>query len=187
MPLVLLGRSEKWSLRQTVGITGFLSLVHSSGTVLLGVLIGHMRLKLSSEYDEVLRYVTPFVLIFMGLIYFALGASHHHHHHLPDMKKQGKAKTWLLGSLCLSMFFSPCLEVEVYFFQAGSHGWAAIGLVSLVYLSVSAVSMMTLTGLSFHHLARYKWDFLSRNERPGNEAHHGFCADAARHHLLLDP
>ena len=49
--------------------------------------------------------------------------------------------------LSAAMFFSPCLEIETFYFTAGSYGWRGILTISLIYLLVTVTGIVTLVVL----------------------------------------
>ncbi|NIW78714.1 MAG: hypothetical protein GWN16_04300, partial [Calditrichae bacterium] len=59
-----------------------------------------------------------------------------------------KSKSALVMSLALAMFFSPCIEIEAYYFQAGTMGWKGIFTVSIIYTVITVLGMMALVYLS---------------------------------------
>jgi hypothetical protein len=63
------------------------------------------------------------------------------------------------------MFLSPCLEIEAYYFTAGTHGWPAIIGVSLVYLVVTLSGMLLLVYLGFRGLEKLRWTYLEHHEK----------------------
>jgi len=46
------------------------------------------------------------------------------------------------------MFFSPCVEIEAYYFTAGQFGWTGIMLLSAIYLFVTVLVMIIIVDLS---------------------------------------
>ena len=71
----------------------------------------------------------------------------------------------LVASLCLAMFFSPCIEIEAYYFTAGTLGWHGIVAVSLVYLVLTVVGMVVLVDLGLKGAAGVRSRFLEHHEK----------------------
>lgn len=166
MPLVLLARSEKWSDGRALVVTLITGLAHSASTVLLGVLIGGIGYSLSQEYVIVRTYLGPLLLIFMGIVYFSLDLHHSHDEHLPSRRGvRGRSGAMVVIILTLTMFFSPCLEIESYFFSAGSYGWSAIWLVAAIYPVLSVATMVLLVFLGRRSLIHWNLTFLDRHEK----------------------
>jgi len=63
------------------------------------------------------------------------------------------------------MFLSPCIELEAYYFHAGTLGWAGIFVVSAVYALVTPSLMVTLVFLGSKGLDRFNWHFLEHHMR----------------------
>ncbi len=166
MPFVLLSRTERWTLSETIGITLLAGLAHSASTVILGLLIGGIGYSLAQEYMFVGTIIAPLILIFMGIVYFSLDLRHSHHEHIPGKQEMAGRSRWMI-ILILSgaMFFSPCLEIESYFFTAGAHGWAGIWLVAALYPVLSVGTMVLLVLLVRRSLLHWSGAFLERHEK----------------------
>ena len=166
IPVVMIGRAEKWSKKELIGVIAITSFAHTLSTILLGVVIGLVGYKLSNTYHVITDVVAPLVLVLMGLIYFSLSLKHSDHEHLPSQEKlKNKSKPAIIITLALSMFFSPCLEIEAYYFTAGTHGRWAIGLLSAVYLVVTVVGSILLVSLASKSIEKFKWHFLEHHEK----------------------
>ena len=63
------------------------------------------------------------------------------------------------------MFFSPCIELEAYYFSAGSLGWPGILLVSSVYLVATVLGMLLLVELGLRGAKRIRSNFLEHHEK----------------------
>lgn len=166
IPLVIISRAEKWGWKETLSISAITAFSHTISTIILGIIIGLIGLELSSSYESVTSIVAPLILIFMGLIYFGLDQRHSRHEHLPrESKVSSKSKLTIIITLCIAMFFSPCLEIETYYFTAGTYGWMGILTVSLVYLIVTVVGIVILVSLGCKGIERFKWHFLEHHEK----------------------
>lgn len=166
LPMVLLSRSEKWNNWETMKITGISAFAHALSTIALGIVVGLIGHKLSESYHTLTGIVAPLILIFMGIIYFGLDLKHSNHEHFPSEKKlQSKSKRAIIVSLFIAMFFSPCLEIETYFFMAGTYGWVGIATVSLIYLIISVTGMMILVSLGCKGIEKFNWHFLEHHEK----------------------
>jgi hypothetical protein len=166
MPFVVLSQVERWSLSETVLITLLAGLAHSASTVALGLLIGSIGYSLSQKYLFAGTILAPLILIFMGLLYFSLDWKHTHHEHVPEKKDlHGRPRWMIIAILSGAMFFSPCLEIESYFFTAGAQGWNSIWLVAALYPLLSVGTMVLLVLLGRESLLHWKGAFLERHER----------------------
>lgn len=167
MPLVAIGNTEKWSTGETLSATGIVGFAHVLSTILIGIAVGWTGYAIYSQYEWVIYTVGPAVLILLGIIYLVLDRRKgHHHHHYDDIeKKRNVSKFSLIGTLGVAMFFSPCLELETYYFTAGMHGWKAIIAVSIVYLVVTVAGMMVWVYLGLKGLEKYDFHTFEHHER----------------------
>jgi threonine/homoserine/homoserine lactone efflux protein len=63
------------------------------------------------------------------------------------------------------MFFSPCLEIEAYYFVASSFGWRGIITVSIIYTSITIAGMLLLVWLGMKGVKKIKSHFLEHHEK----------------------
>ncbi len=168
IPLVAIGRSEGWSRSETLAFTGITGLAHVTSTILIGVVVGLLGHELSTRYSVVASVVAPAVLIGLGVIYLVLevtGRRHHHSHFAAPERERRVSRFSLVASLSAAMFFSPCIEIEAYYFTAGAIGWPGIVAVSLVYVVVTVGGMVVLVDLGLKGAARIQSHFLEHHER----------------------
>lgn len=165
LPIAVLGKSEKWTARETLVVTFLAGMAHAMGTILLGTIIGFIGLKMSSEHAIFTEIISPIVLILMGLVYFAMDIHEHSHSHDALHERKNRTKKSILITLITSMFFSPCLEIESIYLSAGAFGWKAIALVSISYLLVTVFGMMLLVWLAFTGLKKWNWHAFEHYER----------------------
>ncbi len=168
LPLVLVGRSERWSAAQTVGAAALTGFAHTLSTIGIGLALGLFGQRVAAAHGAIPRGITAGLLALVGLVYLGLeleerGRRHHDHGISPEVVR-GRSKGGMLAALAAAMFFSPCLEIEAYFFVAGGQGWAGIALVSLVYLLVTVSGMMVLVQLGLAGLDRLDLHVLDRHE-----------------------
>ncbi len=169
IPLIAISKTEKWTTRESVLATLLTGFSHTISTIIIGIIVGFVGIKLSENCSYITRIAAPVVLLAIGLIYIALDfRSKHHHYHFEIDKnkiKAKKSKTAVLISLCIGMFLSPCIEIEAYYFQAATKGWLGILIVSSVYLIVTLTMMVALVYLGLKGVNKMKSDFLERHEK----------------------
>lgn len=170
LPLIALGKTEKWTQNQTLWATVITGVAHTLSTIIIGIIVGLIGYKLSAKYSLISETIAPAILIGLGLIYIALDFRIHHHHHdiKPIVNDQAKSKSrWvaILTSLSVAMFLTPCIEIEAYYFQAGTIGWIGIFIVSVVYLLTTLVVMLSLVSLGIKGVSTFKSDFFEHHER----------------------
>jgi hypothetical protein len=170
IPLIAIGKAENWTTRQTISATIIAGFAHTLSTVIVGIIVGFAGYRLSRSYEETTVLVAPLVLIAIGIIYIIIDFIRlHHHHHLEEGRigrpKKNRSRITLLASLSIAMFFSPCIELEAYFFQAGTQGWRGIILVSFIYTFITVLFMSLLVYLGMRGIEKLKWHFLERHEK----------------------
>jgi hypothetical protein len=168
IPLVAIGRTERWGRSEALLFTAIVGLAHASSTIFIGILVGLLGYELSARYSAITSIAAPSLLIFLGIVYLVwdLAARRRHHHHLEKADRGNKtSKLSLVASLSAAMFFSPCIELEAYYFSAGSLGWPGILLVSSVYLLVTVLGMLILVDLGLKGAQRIRSRFLEHHEK----------------------
>lgn len=169
IPLVAIGRTERWSKAETLSATAIAGIAHTLSTIIFGIVVGYLGYTISSKHDLFVSIVAPVVLILLGCIYLILdwrGSHHHTHHHVDHHKiSTKKTKFAIIASLSVAMFFSPCIEIEAYYFYAGQQGWIGIAIVSIIYFVVTVLGMIALVYLAFQGMEKFKWHFLEHHEK----------------------
>lgn len=167
MPFVAIGNTENWDSREVVIATGIAGTAHVLSTIFVGVIVGWMGFALYAQYEWVIYTIAPAILIALGIIYLfwdRRGQGHgHHFEETAELDHQSKRS--IIGSLVVAMFFSPCLELETYYFTAGMYGWSAIIAVSVVYLVVTVLGMMLLAYWGLRGLRKFDLDILENRDK----------------------
>ncbi len=172
IPLVALSKSENWNEKSTMGITAIAGFSHTLSTIIIGIIVGFLGHQLSNSYSFIVGVIAPSLLILLGIIYLVLSIrenKHHHHHHhsheihIDDARKKTTAA--IILTLVISMFFSPCLEIEAYFFVASKLGWQGIIAVSVVYTAITIAGMLLLVWLGMKGIRKIKSHFLEHHEK----------------------
>jgi len=169
IPLVALSKAERWDEKLTMGITAIAGFAHTLSTIIIGIIVGFLGYKLSSSYSFIVGVIAPSLLIILGIIFLILSIrdnKHHHHNHdihIDDVKK--KTTTAIILTLTISMFFSPCLEIEAYFFVASKLGWIGIITVSAIYTIITIAGMLLLVWLGMKGVKKIKSHFLEHHEK----------------------
>ena len=172
IPLIAIGKTEKWTYRETLSATLITGFSHTLSTIIIGIIVGYIGIKLSDSYNLIMSYIAPSILIGIGVIYLILDLRGHHHHHHPhhageESLKQGKKKSRIaiLSSLSLAMFLTPCIEIEAYYFQAGLIGWTGIFIVSAVYTLTTVLLMLILVFAGLKGAKHLRSHFLEHHEK----------------------
>ncbi len=161
LPLVSLGKAQKWSENELIKIGFYLACAHVLSTVLLGLVLGGLAQTFYTNYQPILTWIGPSILILSG-IYFIYRHHTHHHFHIDDqVMEQTKTKKQIFYALLAFMFLSPCLEIEAYFINASFYGWEILGLSLLIYVVLSLIGMMAGILLAYRGLSKinsHKWE-----------------------------
>jgi putative Mn2+ efflux pump MntP len=152
-PLAAVSKSENWTKRETIEVTALTGSLHTLSTIIIGIIIGFIGYKLGDTIEIVSEIYAPVILIGLGS-YFIIknlrDKSHTHCHINPEQIKQAskKSKAAIITALGTMMFFSPCVEIEAYYFTAGQYGWTGIITLSAIYLFVTVFTMIVIVELS---------------------------------------
>jgi len=169
IPLLAIGKTEKWTLKETLTATAITGFAHTLSTIIVGIIVGFIGIKLSGSYRLVMSYVAPFILILIGTIYMIMDLIQHDHHHhhteFESSKTQTRSKIAILFSLSLAMFLTPCIEIEAYYFQAGMIGWKGIIIVSAVYTVTTVSLMLLLVFIGYKSAQRFRFHALEHHEK----------------------
>lgn len=168
IPLVMIGRTEKWSRVETSWVTALTAIPHIISTILVGIAVGTVGYTLSSAYEFAMRIAAPSILVLLGLIYVILDFKGPHQHNHPGLEldaSSGRSKFAIVASLGTALFFSPCVAIGSYYFIAGTFGWLSIALVSATYLIVTVLGMILMVNLGLKGVGKVEWRFLERHEK----------------------
>ena len=161
LPILAISKKENWTLSQTTSVTFISGLAHALSTVLIGVTIGVVGVKLSSTVEPFTHYIAPTVLISIGLFYIYQHHRHKHFHLHAEPIIQTKRKA--VVTLAIAMFFSPCFEIEAYFLLASTQGWWMILLLASLYTIVTVSGMVLWVTLTYKGLLKLNWHTLEHN------------------------
>ena len=166
-PLVAISKTEKWSRKETLRITAITGFAHIASTIIIGIIVGMVGFKISDSLETISGIIAPSVLIIFGSVYLILNFVKPLHHHAEIKVKEKKSKYAIVASLGALMFFSPCIEIEAYYFTAGLMGWAGILTLSAIYLVITVSFMIFLVDFGRKSLERLseKLHFLDKYER----------------------
>ncbi len=161
LPLVAIGRRENWSPAKVMRITLVAAASHIFSTLLIGVMIGFVGLKLASLVNHFTHIIAPGILIILG--FYFIYRHHRHKHFRIDTPAGEITDKQIILTLVATMFLSPCLEIEAYFLMAGIHGLQAIVLIGLIYTLITIAGMMIWVGVMYRGLINFNWHILDHN------------------------
>jgi len=170
IPLIAIGKAENWTTGQTITATVIAGFAHTLSTVIVGIIVGFAGYRLSRSYEHIATIFAPLVLVVIGVIYVVIDyiRVHRHqnfNHDEPDAPQKNKSRIALIATLSITMFFSPCIELEAYFFQAGTQGWKGIIMVAVIYTFATVCFMSLLVYLGTRGINKLKWHFLEHHEK----------------------
>jgi len=168
IPLIAIAKTEKWSNRETISATLVTGFSHTLSTIIIGIIVGFVGIKLSENYSYLTKIAAPVILIIIGIIYLFLDFRSHHHEHFnlsTETLKNRKSKSVIIATLCIGMFLSPCIEIEAYYFQAATKGWLGIFIVSVVYLTMTLIIMTSLVYFGLKGVNKFNSHYLEHHEK----------------------
>jgi len=151
-PLVAMAQAQKWSRRQTLQAAAIAAIANCASTILLGLLIGWLGHEFYHHHPSALmKWIGPFLLIMLGLVYLAIDARGRRFQHADNTIYYASFvfPTAPIMSIVEDMFFFPCVEIEVFYFTAGSRDLLGIVTVTLIYFAVTSVVLMVLVDSSW--------------------------------------
>lgn len=168
IPIVAISKTEKWNTKEALFATFVTGLSHMISTIIIGIIVGFVGIKLSESYSSITTIAAPSILLILGIAYLIMDfrSTHHHHINLENVAlRNKKSKSAILWSLSLAMFFMPCFEIEAYYFQAAKYGWPGIILVSAVYLIMTLLFMFGLVYFGIKGVNKLNLTFLEHHSK----------------------
>jgi nickel/cobalt exporter len=166
LPMVAIGKVERWKKSTTLWATAISGGAHVASTILIGIAVGWAGYRLASSYHYISTIAAPAILVLLGLVYILRNFWRHKPHtHFGENPAPNTPFATVVLSLSIGMFFSPCVELESYYFTAGAFGWLGILTVSAVYLIVTVAAMITYVALAIEGINRFNFRFLEKNEK----------------------
>ena len=169
LPFLALAKKMGWSKAQTLRYTGLAAIAHAAGTVIIGLVVAQLTLlglhasNSASAWMAQTHFETigAIIMVLLGL-WFLYRHHRHHHFHFPN-KATNKEGKWAFGVVLISLFLSPCMEIESYFFTLAPLGWSVILTLVIVYALTTWLSMMGGVWIGFQGLERWNSHRLEHN------------------------
>jgi len=170
LPLIVVSKTEKMTNKETLFATFVSGIAHTLSTVLIGIIVGFVGIKLFEYYSYVPEIIAPILLISIGILFLffdlkAFRHLHHYHFNIQDQIKKNKSKWAILTSLSLAVFSTSCIEIEAYYFQAATIGWLGIFIVSIVYVIITLFLMFALVFLRLKGVNKFKFHYLEHHNK----------------------
>lgn len=154
MPIVTISKILKWSNGKTIRTTIIASLAHCLSTIVVGVVLAISGSLIGEKMEEFTAYIAPAILVLLGIWFIVRHSRHKHFHlHLDESLPFDNQKK-LIATILLTMFLSPCMEIEALFISAGTMGWLMVLIIATVYLVVTTIGMVIWMNLALHGLKR---------------------------------
>src|SRR5436190_16146935 len=80
LPVLAIGKKEKWDIAETTRVTILAGLAHATSTVLIGVLLAFIGARLATVVQSFTAFIAPGVLVSLGIFYIWQHSRHHHFH-----------------------------------------------------------------------------------------------------------
>jgi len=152
MPIITISKILKWNHVQTIRTTIFASLAHCLSTILVGIILAITGSIIGKHVEYFTSIIAPVILVCLGLWVIIRHSKHKHFHLHLDENLPFENQKKLIYTVLLTMFLSPCLEIEALFVSAGTMGWLMVALIALVYIVVTTVGMVIWMSLAFRGL-----------------------------------
>jgi hypothetical protein len=165
LPLVAVAKAEHWKGRDLNLVTFIAALAHVLGTIILGIILGIIGVRLERDYGKIIYVIAPVLLIIFGLVYFTVNLPHHHHHEKRDVAGYKRSKRKWILIFIIMMFLSPCLEVEGLFLSAGAYGMTTVALMAIIYTIISVSGILLLVNLGLKGVNMLPAQFIEHNEK----------------------
>lgn len=162
LPILAIGRKEKWSLGEITKVTFLSGLAHALSTIAIGIILGLLGLKLGDSVEYFTHFLAPGFLILLG-VFFIYQHHRHRHFHLHNLPSPAISKNKIILSLVVAMFLSPCMEIEAYFLLAGTQGLWAVLLIAGMYLIITVTGMVLWVRLAYKGILKLNWHTLEHN------------------------
>ena len=169
MPIVVMARSERWNQGRSLRIAALAGFSHTASSIIIGVAVGALGLKLTEVSKTAMELVAPVIFLIFGIMYILAGIrdnirDHKHRHiHLGEATK--KKTRAAVTAIVIAMFFSPCMEIDTYFFNASLAGWQGILIVLVTYLLVTVAGIILMVRLGLKGVEAVKLQFLEQYEK----------------------
>lgn len=162
LPVIAIGRKEKWSVNEVTEITFISAIAHGLSTIIIGFILCILGARLADKIEYFTHFIAPVILILLGF-FFIYRHHNHKHFHLNDVIKKKKSKKKIILALVLAMFLSPCMEIEAYFLLAGTQAKWLIWFIAALYLVITTLGMITLVRLAYLGVLKLNWHSLEHN------------------------
>lgn len=172
LPFILIGKDQRWSLKKTVSLAVFSSLIHVVFSVGLGVLAYVVGKGAIMTLGKGMETMGGLFLIAFGILYpiwdWKWGHSHHHHHDEEEVEhadhlEWGPMKKNMTGlALAIVLGISPCVILVPLLVATIDRGMFVTIMVAVSFSLAVVVTMATLTVLGFKSYDKLHFTFMEK-------------------------
>ena len=158
IPLAMIGRAQKWSIKKMAGVTLVAGVIHISVSVVIAIIALAVSSILAQRVALTAHRISGIFLIGFGLVYSVLAwrreHDHGHHHAYPSVVpeiKVGSGSQPVIGTgawLAAIVGIAPCFTLIPILIDAMWFGTATILWVMIIYTISTIGSMVVLTSIA---------------------------------------
>ncbi len=163
LPLLAIAKKNNWQKNETLKVAFYMSLAHVFSTLILAALVSQIGIAVNHQLEEKFSIIAPIILIAMGLFFIYRHYKHHHFHINEAALQKNDSKVKVIVSLVVMMFFSPCLEVETFFFSAAPYGAWFVITIGLIYAIISILGIIIWVAIALAGVQRFNWHKIEHN------------------------
>ncbi|MFQ6607388.1 MAG: hypothetical protein ACE5EE_02500 [Fidelibacterota bacterium] len=169
MPIVVMARSEGWDKGHSLRVAALAAFSHTASSIFIGVWVGALGVRLTEVSKSAMEMVAPVIFLIFGFMYVLAGIRdnirHHKHRHIHLGEVTKRKKRSAVMAIAIAMFFSPCMEIDTYFFNASLAGWQGILIVLVTYLLVTVLGIVLMVQLGLKGFEVVRLHFFERYEK----------------------
>jgi len=162
LPILAIGKKQKWDLPKTLRVTVLAAVAHSGSTILIGFILSILGEILGYKLADTMKVVAAAILVVMG-IFFIFQHHRHKHFDVNGTLELVKSDRKIIYSFLLAMFLAPCLEIAGIYFVAGSIGWKAVILISVIFFICTVLGMVVWVTLGYYGMKKWDWHRLEHD------------------------
>ncbi len=138
---VILSQKEKWNHKKLLIVSIISAILHNISTIILGffvITIGNIILK---NFIIIEKTIPTIIFIFLGNLFLMSDKKHKKNISIKDNQNT----KGIIFILWISMFFSPCLEIQSIYFSISKNELHELILISIIYGFLSTISILFFT------------------------------------------
>lgn len=161
IPIVLIGKAEKWSKKEIICATIIIGCTHSFSITVFTILLRSIDPNVSKQYSITPGVHASLLLVCIGVIYFLLNFNQK-----SNKKYLFKKSIYsIVFTLCIIMAVSPIWENESIVILNETWSWFLVLIASMIYLVCTLTGMLFLVAIAFKLLEKYSWHIIEQREK----------------------